>query len=280
MSEQEASNETVKYSPWQILNERDKGQIVAHFLHGLSPAQIATLTTRSLPFVYEVLKSEEAQVAIAAFENERQQGLSNVNERLAIASVGLLDGLLDIAMNGKREGNKLKAIIEGLGMAGVSRVQRVQTEHKQVIIHAGKIDLALKVMQEEAAMEGEIVGGGNGNSDGKPLLQQVRDSLNATGPGGVFVAQLDASDGPPSGLASEVPKEYLLPGEGGAWIRQDDGLSPSPTVQASPGSQQETKVDSVAEGTLQKHPGDKVVSDLAAHKRPEHANPYYQRDGN
>jgi len=135
-------------------------------------------------------------------------------------------------------------------------------------------------MQEEAAIEGEIVGGGNGNSDSKPLLQQVRDSLNATGPGGVFVAQLDASDGPPSGLAPEVPKEYLLPGEGGAWIRQDDGLSPSPTVQASPRSLQETQADSVAEGTLQKHPSDKVVSNLAAHKRPEHANPYYQRDGN
>lgn len=279
MAEQEVSNEPVKHSPWQILNERDKGQIIAHFLHGLSPAQIATLCTRSLPFVYDVLKSDEAQAAIAEFERERQQGLSNVNERLAIASVGLLDGLLDIAMNGKREGNKLKAIIEGLGMAGVSRVQRVQTEHKQVIIHAGKIDLALKVMQEEAAIEGEIVGGGNGNSDGKPLLQQVRDSLNATGPGGVFVTKLDAGNDSPGGLAQEVPAEHLLPGEGGAWIRQDDRLSPPPPMQTSPGPQQETQVDSVASGALQEHPSDKGVSDLAAHKQPEHANPYYQRDG-
>lgn len=270
------SAEPTRYAPWQILNERDRGEIIAHFLLGLSPFKISALTKRSLTFVYSVLRSPEAAQAIEEFENERAQGLTQVNARLQRSTVGLVDELLFIARQGSKESNRLKAIIEGLGMAGVSRIQKVQSVQTQITISMDKLKLAEQTIE----MEREV-GGGNGNShsvNGKPILRELIESLNATGAGRVVVSDLFASGSIKSGLEDAQPEESLLPGSGGVGIRQDDGLLPPPNLPIRSGSEEETEAAGAAAWALQVDDCHESISDLVVGKRSSDPNPYYQRD--
>lgn len=269
---QEKAEEPRGKRPWQVLNERDKGEIVTHFLHGLSPSQIATLTKRSLPFVYEVLQSEDAQDTIQRFERERENGLMEVGERLQRSTVTLLDGLLEIALRGKKEANQLNAIKHGLALAGLSPVQKVATVSAKVVIHQDKLDRA----RETIEWEEERRGGGNGNGDS--ILDKLAGALNATGPGRAICIDLSAGGAAPAGVAAKVPEKYVLPGEGGTWIRSADKIPSLADLRDAAKQEAEKEVDSVATGPLQEHDGNEDVSTMAADQQPADENPYYQRD--
>ena len=273
---QEQQAELDKNSPWAIMNGRDSGEIIAHFLNGLSPSSIAVLTKRSLPFVYRVLQSDEARQLTSLHEQERERGILNTRERLSMASVGMLDKLIEIAMNGSKESNRLRAVVEALGMAGVSRIQKIQSVQARVVISSDRLRRA----QETIDMEMEALeDNGNGNSN-KPqsLLRELAGALNAAGPGRVFVADLGAGAVPENGDAATVSEEPVLSSTGGFGVRPADELSPPANLSNAPeqGSAQED--DSPTAWTLQKHDGDESIPGLASSERSTSTNPYYQRD--
>lgn len=270
-------------APWSILNTRDSKEVVIKFLEGFSPSAIAPLVNRSLPYVYSVLRSQEAQQAITEFDQERERGLLDVHRRLDVASVHLLDGLLKIAYTGKNEGVRLKAIIEGLGMSGVSKIQKVQSLTARVMVPMEKLHLAQQTidMENQASGNGggDNGGGSNGVLDRKSLLQSVITSLTARGSEGAIVPHSETGGGPEARLENEVPTEPLLPSPSRSGIRQADGLPAPPVMYAAPASGPATPVGGVASGTLQEHHREQGISDVASGERSVPENPYYKRDG-
>jgi len=258
--------------PWQVLNERDKGQIVTHFLYGLSPSQIATVTKRSLPFVYEVLQSEEAQETIKEFEKERENGLMEVGERLQRSTVGLVDQLLMIALTGQKENNRLNAVKHGLALAGMVPVQKIASVSAKVVIHQDKLDRAKETIAWEAARNG----GGNGNGDS--ILNQIAGALNAAGPGRAISIDLSAGRTSQTGLESPVPEEHVLPGESGAWVRSVDAVSSPADLRNAAIADEAKEVAGPASRSLQEHDGDEDVPAVVADKQSADENPYYKCD--
>lgn len=254
--------------PWQILNERDKGVIVTHFLHGLSPSQIATLTKRSIPFVYEVLQSEEAQDAIAEFEKERENGLIEVNTRLQRATATLTDELLVMALSGSKESNRLNAIKHGLALAGMVPVQKVAQVSAKVVIQGATLERARETM-------GWIKSRGQGNGNSDSVLDQIAGALNATGPGRAVSIDLSASRAAAPGMAGDVQGEHVLPGQGGAWVRQDDFVPSLADLRDVAEPSPEAEVVGPSTGPLQEHDGHEDVPTVAADQRSIDPNPYY-----
>jgi hypothetical protein len=273
----QVETEPIARKPWQVLNERDKGEIVTHFLHGLSPSQIATLTKRSLPFVYEVLQSEEAQETISRYEQEREHGLMQVGERLQTSTVALVDQLLMIALTGSKESNRLNAVKHGLALAGMVPIQKIASVSAKVVISQDKLNRAMETIAWESPAQAGM-SGDKRNDNGTHLLDQLAGALNSTGAGGVVVTQLSPSGGTKAGLASEVPSEHVLPGEGGAWVRSPDAVSPSADLPDVAESRQEAQVDRTSSGPLQEHDGHQDLPGVAPSERPPDENPYYQRD--
>lgn len=255
--------------PWQILNERDKGVIVTHFLHGLSPSQIAVLAKRSLPFVYEVLQSEEAQEAIAEFEREQEQGLLDVNDMLKRSRTALLDQVLTIALEGKKEGDRLNAAKHGLALAGMVPIQKVAQVSAKVVIQGQTLDRAQETLEWLKARKGQ----GNGNGDS--ILNKIAGALNATGPGRAISIDLSTGGTAPTGVEAAVPGEHVLPGEGGAWVRSADELPPLADLRNAAKQEAQAEVVGAAAGPLQEHDGNEDVPAVAPGERPSDANPYY-----
>jgi len=290
MSEQEPQPEVLeppetttpeKYSPWELLNQRDTGQIVADFLCGLSPTKIATLRKRSIQFVYEVLRSPETQLLLQEFETERHEGLMNVSRSLSCASVELKDELLTLARSGRSEGVRLKAIIEALGMSGFSRIQKVQQLSVKVTIPEKALALARQVMQEEGMDARPLNGGGldvpSGSPRGESLLQQLRDALRAGG--GTEEPSGSGSGDVEAGLEAPLQEQPLLPLSGSVGLRQAHILPPSSLVQTPPGPSDEAEADRLASGALQEHHRNESIPDVAPPERSLNANTYYKRNG-
>lgn len=266
---QEPVKDKPRKQPWQILNERDKGVIVTHFLHGLSPTQISVLVQRSLPFVYEVLQSDEAQVAIAEFEREQENGLLEVNEMLKRSRTALVDELLMIALKGKKEADRLNATKHGLALAGMVPIQKVASVSAKVVIQGQTLDRAKETMDWLRERKGH----GNGNGDS--ILNQIAGALNATGPGRAISIDLSASGAAPAGVEAVVQGEHVLPGEGGAWVRSTDELPSPADLRAFAKQNAEAEVVGPPAGSLQEHDGHEDVSAVAADKRSPDENPYY-----
>ena len=275
-------------APWSVLNERDKGVIITHFLHGCSPSQIATLVKRSLPFVYATLETPEAQEAIAWFDDQQERGLVAVNDRLVRSRTALLDQLMEIALRGGKESNKLNATKHALALAGMVPIQKIASVSARVELKSEVIKCAMETIgweDEGTVLEGAPVNGArNGGgvkkheSGDNELVSAIAAALRASDSGVPLIVDPGPSSGSESGLEGAVQEELLLPGEGGAWIRSNDKVpSPSLVQEASrPDTSQEA--DRVASGTLQEHDRDQNLSCLEADRRPTDPNPYYKRD--
>jgi hypothetical protein len=271
-----------KSAPWGIVNERDSKEIVIKFLEGYSPSEISTLVGRSLTYTYTVLRSPEAQEAISEFDQERERGLLDVHRRLDSASVHLLDELLKIAYKGKNEGVRLKAVIEGLGMSGISKIQKIQSLGVKVMVPMEKLHLAQQTIDMEARANGngggEKSAGGNGVLDRKSLLQTIVASLTTGGSEGVVISDGEAGGGAETRLETPMQAEPVLPGEGSSGIRPSNGLSTPPIVYAAPAKGPAAAIDRVAAGTLQEHDSKQSIPSVAPNERSESPNPYYKCD--
>lgn len=287
------------YPPWGIMNERDSSRVVDFFLSGFSPSKISQLTSRSLIFIYSVLKSDEARVKIEAFDQARAEGVLNVQRRLDMATVELTDELLQIARSGKVEANKLKAILNVLGMRGISPIQKSQVLRATVYIPAGALQAALKVAEEAAEdflprtvniphvvpevsqpnqcqkpqHEGEVL-------RGESLLSRLVGAVNAGGPTGDGESDGGSGRDASGRLEAQSQAEPILPRQGDTWIRSDDELSSQAFVSAPSKKGREEEDDRLASGPLQEHDRDKELSSVAPDQRPVEANPYYKCNGN
>jgi hypothetical protein len=273
---------------WSLVNSRDRGIVISLFLQGFSPYRIAKVVHKSPASVYKILNSPDAQEEIQKFGEGMERDVEVTRDRLMGASPFLVDGLLQIALESPNEGVRLKAIMGGLGMNGISPIQKVEKTQRTVLIDdkfLGRLErLLLADMEADGLTEKDVTPQPekiNGRVN-QSLLQSVADRLNDTGDaaGGIVETECDKGREVAPDVPNPLQTELVLPCNGDSWVRQDDAVSAQATVPdvAAPGCP--PQVDSVAAGALQVNSGNEGVPDMEVAERCEPKNPYYKCDSN
>jgi len=272
---------------WSLVNKRDREVVISLFLQGFSPYRIAKVVHKSPGSVYKILNSPEAQLEIQQFGEGMERDVEVTRDRLMSASPFLVDGLLQIALESQNEGVKLKAIMGGLGMNGISPIQKVEKLQRTILIDEKFLGRLERLLIADIAADGltehdvtPTAGRSNGHVN-QSLLQAVADRLNDPGDdnGRDVTTECGESGEVAVDAAPTMQAELVLPVNGGAWIRQDDTIPAQAIMPDPPTPGYSPPVDCVAAGTLQVNSGNEGVPNVEVAERSEPTNPYYKCNG-